>query len=74
VKCYECGDHVENGIEIKLLRTGEKFGFCCNRNYVLWWLSRTTEDAEWAPEVEKLKRCPKDYGERVNSFVTKLPE
>ncbi len=28
VKCFDCGDHVENGIGIEL-RTGEKFGFCC---------------------------------------------
>src|SRR5947207_2550585 len=30
VKCFDCGDHIESGIEIQL-RTGEKFGFCCNR-------------------------------------------
>ena len=70
VKCFDCGDHVENGIGIEL-RTGEKFGFCCNRNYVLWWSSRTTEHHDWAPNVEELERCPKDLGKKVNSFMTK---
>lgn len=70
VKCFDCGDHVENGVEIEL-RTGEKFGFCCNRNYVLWWSSRTTEYHEWAPKIEALEDCPKTSGKAVNSFTTK---
>ena len=71
VKCFDCGDHVESGIEIKL-RTGEKFGFCCNRNYVLWWSSRTTEEHKWAPKIEKLKDCPKMRGGAVNSFTVRI--
>jgi hypothetical protein len=70
VKCFDCGDHVENGIEVEL-RTGEKFGFCCNKNYVLWWSSRTAEHHEWAPKLQELEGCPKDIGNAVNSFVTK---
>jgi hypothetical protein len=73
VKCFDCGDHVENGVEIKL-RTGEKFGFCCNRNYVLCWSSRTAEHRDWAPNFQELKGCPKDAGNKVNSFVTKSRE
>ena len=54
VKCFDCGDHVENGIGIEL-RTGERFGFCCNRNYVLWWSSRR-------PNRRPLSRHPDQYG------------
>jgi hypothetical protein len=70
VKCFDCGDHVERGIQIQL-RTGEKFGFCCRMNYVLWWSSRTAEYRDWAPNPQELAVCPKDRGEKVSSFVTK---
>jgi hypothetical protein len=71
VKCFDCGDYVGNGIGIEL-RTGERFGFCCDRNYILWWSSRTNEHHDWTPNVEELDRCPKDLGKKVNSFVTKI--
>ena len=48
VKCNDCGDHIESGIEIHL-KTGEKFGFCCNRNYLSWWMSRTPEPRNGLP-------------------------
>ena len=71
VKCFDCGEHVEKGIEIEL-RTGEKFGFCCNPNYVSWWLSRVKDDRGWAPKLGQLQACPKESGEAVNTFVIKL--
>ena len=73
VKCYECGDFVEDGIEVEL-RTGEKFGFCCNRNYFKWWSSRPEADEETKKKyarLEGLDGCPKDDNKSVNSFVQK---
>jgi hypothetical protein len=72
VKCYKCGDFVENGIELEL-RSGEKFGFCCNKNYFEWWVEQADTD-EKAKKVhrsfDKLNDCPKDTGQPVNAFVT----
>ena len=81
VKCFDCGDHVESGIEIEL-RSGEKYGFCCNKNYVRWWNTKEADYRWWqakeadyqrmAPSTEGLKGCPKESGRPVNTFVTKL--
>ena len=75
VQCYECGDYVESGIEIEL-RTGEKFGFCCNKNYFKWWADQTQGDEERASpdqKLEKLDGCPKDVGKPVSAFSVKKP-
>jgi hypothetical protein len=73
VKCYDCGDFVDNGIEIEL-RSGEKYGFCCNQNYFNWWSSHPETDEEWIPSQEDLKTydvCPKEQGKPVNPFKVK---
>jgi hypothetical protein len=73
VKCYDCGDFVEDGVEIEL-RSGDKFGFCCNQNYLKWWLNHPdiAEDLKVGNEnLEGLKGCPKKDGQTVNAFVLK---
>ena len=73
VKCYKCGDFVEDGIEIKL-RSGEKFGFCCNKNYYLWWSLPENANAELPDYFEELSDCPKDEGKPVNEFSVETPK
>jgi hypothetical protein len=73
VKCHECGDFVEDGIELQL-RTGEKFGFCCNKNYFEWWAERPEAEGNnksVQKHIGSLGDCPKDEGKPVNSFVVK---
>jgi ssDNA-binding Zn-finger/Zn-ribbon topoisomerase 1 len=72
IKCFDCGDYVENGIQIELSSADglEKFGFCCETNYVRWWFLRATEHRDWKPE-QNLEECPKNKGQPVNSFNTK---
>ena len=73
VQCHECGDFVDSGIEIEL-RTGEKYGFCCNHYYFKWWSSQSDTGGEWIPSQEDLETyddCPKDNGKTVNKFIVK---
>ncbi len=77
VKCYKCGDFVENGIEIKL-RSGEKYGFCCDRNYYLWWSVHENVKGALPDYFSEYRdgssECPKDMGKPVNGFLVDLPE
>ena len=70
VRCFDCGDFVEVGIYLDL-ENGEKFGFCCNRNYLRWWSEHTMTDVGWAPNLEDYDDCPKISGKAVNAFVVK---
>lgn len=73
VKCYDCGDFVDSGIEIEL-RNGEKYGFCCNQNYFKWWSSQPGTDEEWIPsskDLEEYDGCPKEQNNPVNTFKVK---
>jgi hypothetical protein len=72
VKCFECGDYVEDGIEIELIQD-EKIGFCCNKNYLQWWSTQDGADPSIAVNLDEYEDCPKKSGtcDRLAGFVDK---